>query len=178
MTSRIAKYPVAIPTGVDVKLAGQALTVKGKLGELHQDIHPAVKIAFENNELSFTANEGMDNSKALSGTMRSLANNMVIGVSEGFVKKLILKGVGYRAKIQGKLLHLTVGFSHPVDMDMPEGVTAECPTVTEIILKGADKQKVTQFAANIRSVRPPEPYKGKGIRYENERIVLKEGKKK
>lgn len=178
MASRIAKYPVVVPSGVDVKLAGQSLTVKGKLGELHQDIHPSVLVAFDNNEIKFTAKEGVDGSNAMSGTMRALANNMVVGVSEGFVKKLIMKGVGYRAKVQGKTLNLTVGYSHPVDMTLPEGVSAECPSATEIVLSGADKQKVAQFAANVRAVRPPEPYKGKGIRYEDERIVMKEGKKK
>lgn len=178
MVSRVAKVPVSIPSGVDVKLVGQALTVKGKLGELHQDVHPAVKALVEDNQIKVAPADSARESNALAGTMRALISNMVKGVSEGFEKKLVMIGVGYRAKASGKTLNLSVGFSHPVDMTMPEGVSVAVPSNTEIVLTGADKQKVAQVAANIRKVRPPEPYKGKGIRYDGEHIIKKEGKKK
>ena len=178
MVSRVAKNIIEIPTGVDLKVVGQGITVKGKLGELSQQINAAVKIVHTDNSIYFEpANERLE-SNALAGTSRALVNNMVRGVSQGFERKLLLVGVGYRAKAQGKTLNLTVGFSHPVNMDMPEGVAVETPSVTEIVIKGANKQKVCQTAANIRAVRPPEPYKGKGIRYDNEQVIRKEAKKK
>lgn len=178
MVSRVAKNPVILPSGVDAKFEDGVLNIKGKLGNLAQQIHPSVKFSINENTLSFSPADEKSSSNALAGTMRSLVNNMVIGVSDGFVRKLTLHGVGYRAKAQGKAINLAVGYSHPVDMDMPEGVTVETPSNTEIVLKGSDKQKVGQIAAEIRSVRPPEPYKGKGIRYSDEVIIKKEGKKK
>ncbi len=178
MASRVAKNPIPIPSGVEIKLAGQDITVKGKQGEMSLHVHPAVKVVQDEQELKVAAANDSRESNALSGTMRALINNLVVGVSEGFTKKLILVGVGYRAKAQGSKLDLTVGMSHPVVIDMPKGITVETPAQTEIVLKGADKQAVAQVAANIRAVRPPEPYKGKGIRYEGEHIVRKEGKKK
>jgi large subunit ribosomal protein L6 len=178
MVSRVAKHPIHIPSGVEVRLDGRLVSIKGKLGALKQEINDNVKVTFADNTLSFApANDALQ-SNALAGTSRALVNNMVKGVTEGFSCKLVLVGVGYRAKAQGKVLNLTVGMSHPVNVTMPEGVTVDTPTQTEIILKGADKAVVQQVAANIRDIRPPEPYKGKGIRYENERIVLKEAKKK
>lgn len=178
MASRVAKNPVQIPDGVEVKLAGQDLTVKGKLGELKRSIHPFVVIKQEDKALLLSAANDATESNAMAGTMRALVNNMVTGVSVGFEKKLQLVGVGYRAKAQGKKLNLTLGFSHPVDLEMPEGITAETPSNTEIVIKGADKQRVCQMASDIRELRPPEPYKGKGIRYEGEHIIKKETKKK
>lgn len=178
MGSRVANNPVSIPSGVEVKLAGQQLTVKGKQGELQQAIHDAVSIKQEDNALVFAAANDSTESSALAGTMRALASNMVTGVSEGFEKKLILKGVGYRANAQGKKLNLTLGFSHPVEVEMPEGVSVAAPSNTEVVLSGANKQQVCQMAANIRALRPPEPYKGKGIRYHDEHVVIKEAKKK
>ena len=178
MVSRVAKNPIEVPAGVDMKISGQAITVKGKLGELSQQINAAVKIVQADNAVHFEPANELLASNALAGTSRALVNNMVRGVSEGFQRKLVMVGVGYRAKAQGKTLNLTVGFSHPVNMDMPEGVTVETPSVTEIVLKGANKQKVCQIAANIRAIRPPEPYKGKGIRYDDEHVIRKEAKKK
>lgn len=176
--SRVAKNPVQLPSGVDAQLAGRQLTIKGKQGELSRTIHDLVTIEQQENTLQLAPVNESHESNALAGTMRALVQNMVTGVSDGFQCKLLLLGVGYRAKAQGKSLNLTVGLSHPVDITMPEGVTVETPAQTEIVLKGADKQLVKQVAANIRAVRPPEPYKGKGIRYEGEEIILKEGKKK
>lgn len=178
MVSRVAKNPIEIPAGVDMKVSGQAITVKGKLGELSRQINPAVKIVQADNAVHFEPANELLASNALAGTSRALVNNMVRGVSEGFQRKLVMVGVGYRAKAQGKTLNLTVGYSHPVNMDMPEGVTVETPIVTEIVLKGANKQKVCQMAAKIRAIRPPEPYKGKGIRYDDEHVIRKEAKKK
>lgn len=178
MVSRVAKSPVILPASVDARMDGSTLVVKGAKAELTQEIHSLVKLTIDNNTLQFSPVDQSAAANALSGTMRSLANNMVIGVSAGFSKKLILKGVGYRAKAQGNKLNLQVGYSHPVDMEMPQGVSVETPSNTEIVLSGADKQLVAQVAANVRSVRSPEPYKGKGIRYENEQIIMKEGKKK
>jgi len=174
--SRIANSPVQIPAGVDVKIADSAVTVKGKLGELTQAILSGVVVAEEDKQLVFKVSS--DEQDVAAGTMRALIANMVHGVSEGFERKLEMKGVGYRAKAQGEKLDITAGFSHPVQLAMPEGVKVETPSATDIVVKGADKQKVNQMAANIRAVRPPEPYKGKGIRYVGERISLKEGKKK
>lgn len=176
--SRVAKQPVIIPEGVEVKLNGQEITIKGKQGELARVINDAVAIAQEDNQLTFAQNEGFADANAQSGTARALVNNMVIGVSEGFVKKLILKGVGYRAAVKGSVVNLTLGFSHPVEHQLPDGVKAECPSQTEIILTGNDKQVIGQTAANIRAYRAPEPYKGKGIRYADEIVRTKEAKKK
>lgn len=178
MASRVAKNPITIPTGVDVKVLGQDVIVKGKLGELKEVVPALVKVVHSDGHVQLTAVNDSIESDALSGTMRANIQNMIVGVSTGFTKKLMMIGVGYRAKVQGSSLDLSVGLSHPMVMEMPEGVTVECPTNTEIVLKGANKQLVCQVAANIRAVRPPEPYKGKGIRYENEHVALKEGKKK
>ncbi len=176
--SRIAKKPVVIPQGVDVSLGGALLTVKGKLGEMSQAIHSLVSASVADNEITFSVTEESQAAKAMSGTMRALVSNMVEGVSQGFTRKMLMVGVGYRASVQGKVLNITAGFSHPVTVDFPEGITIETPSNTEILVKGCDKQKVAQVAANIRAIRPPEPYKGKGIRYDDEQIILKEGKKK
>jgi large subunit ribosomal protein L6 len=175
--SRVANNPVTIPSGVEINIAGQTVTVKGGKGSLSHVIHPAVQISREENVLKFTHND-MDNANALAGTTRALLNNMVTGVSQGFEKKLQLVGVGYRAQAQGKVLNLTLGFSHPVEFPVPEGITIETPSQTEVVVKGTDKQVVGQVAANIRAYRPPEPYKGKGIKYSDEQIVRKEAKKK
>lgn len=176
--SRVANNPVTIPSGVEIILQGQSIQVKGGKGNLALDIHPAVEVTQDNNELKFRARKLVANSNALSGTMRSLVNNMVTGVSQGYEKKLNLVGVGYRAQLQGQKLNLTLGFSHPVEFVVPEGVSIETPSQTEVVIKGTDKQQVGQVAANIRRFRPPEPYKGKGIRYADEHIVRKDAKKK
>lgn len=175
--SRVAKAPVAIPSGVDVKYADQVLTIKGSKGTLTQAIHTDVELAQADNELTFAPANDKD-AWAMAGTMRALVNNMVTGVTEGFEKKLQLVGVGYRAKSQGNKLDLSLGFSHPVVYEVPKDITVETPSNTEIVLKGADKQVLGQVAAEIRSFRPPEPYKGKGVRYADERIIRKEAKKK
>jgi len=176
--SRVAKAPVTLPAGVEVNVSDAQITVKGKQGSLDLDLHSSVAIKQEENVLTFAPADGGKKSNALAGTFRSLVNNMVTGVSQGFEKKLILQGVGYRAKATGSTLNLTLGFSHPVDYELPEGVTAETPTQTEIVIKGLDKQKVGQVAAEIRGYRPPEPYKGKGVRYADENVRRKEAKKK
>lgn len=176
--SRIANKPVEIPSGVDVNLSGQSVSVKGKNGNMSMQVHEHVQVKHEDNMLNFVGKEGVDGSVAMAGTMRSLADNMVVGVSQGFEKKLELIGVGYRAQAQGSKLNLTLGFSHPVIYDVPEGITIETPSQTEIVVKGADKQKVGQVSADIRAYRPPEPYKGKGVRYSDERVIRKEAKKK
>jgi large subunit ribosomal protein L6 len=176
--SRIANAPVVIPTGVEVNLNGAALSVKGSNGAMDFNINELVEASMEDGSLVFKAKKADRSSVAMAGTMRALANNLVTGVSKGFEKKLELVGVGYRAQVQGKKLNLTLGFSHPVEYDIPEGVTIECPSQTEILVKGADKQKVGQVSAEIRAWRPPEPYKGKGVRYADERIIRKEAKKK
>jgi large subunit ribosomal protein L6 len=178
VASRVAKNPITIPAGVDVKVSGQDVTVKGKLGELKEIVPALVKIDHADGHIKLSASNDTIESDALAGTMRANIQNMVHGVSTGFTKKLVMIGVGYRAKVQGSSLDLSVGLSHPMVMEMPQGVSVECPSNTEIVLKGANKQLVCQVAANIRAVRPPEPYKGKGIRYENEHVALKEGKKK
>ncbi len=174
--SRIAKQPVEIPSGVDVKLNGQHLAVKGSKGEMSMNIHDDVCVECSDNEI----NVQLEKTKniAMAGTMRSLINNLVIGVSAGFEKKLELVGVGYRAQVKGSTLNLSLGFSHPVNYPIPEGVKVETPSQTEVVITGADKQKVGQVAAEIRAYRPPEPYKGKGVKYVDERIVRKEAKKK
>lgn len=176
--SRVAKSPVALPSGVTVDIKGQLVSVKGGKGNLQQEIHPSVEVKVEDGQVLFAPKEGEPNGNALAGTMRSLVNNMVQGVANGFEKKLQLVGVGYRAKAAGKTLDLTLGFSHPVVFDIPEGITIETPTNTEVIVKGVDKQLIGQVAANIRAYRPPEPYKGKGVKYEDEVIRRKEAKKK
>ena len=176
--SRVAKNPVVVPAGVEVKFGTELLTIKGKNGELSMPLHQEVKVALEEGQLTFAAADGSTRANALSGTVRALVNNMVKGVSEGFEKKLQLIGVGYRAQAQGKTLNLSLGFSHPVVYELPEGVTAATPSQTEIVITGADKQAVGQVAAEIRGYRPPEPYKGKGVRYVGEHVVMKETKKK
>ena len=175
--SRVANNPVTIPSGVEVNIAGRSVTVKGGKGSLTHEVHPAVEISQQDNVLKFSP-KAVDNADALAGTTRALLNNMVTGVSQGFEKKLQLVGVGYRAQAQGKVLNLTLGFSHPVAFSVPEGITVETPSQTEILVKGTDKQQVGQVAANIRAYRPPEPYKGKGVKYADEQIVRKEAKKK
>lgn len=176
--SRVAKNPVNVPAGVEVKFGTHNLTVKGKNGTLTLALVGNVKIELDDNQLSFSATDGSKQANALSGTLRSIVANMVKGVSEGFEKKLQLVGVGYRAQAQGKSLNLSLGFSHPVVYDMPEGVSVQTPSQTEIILSGADKQVIGQVAAKIRAFRPPEPYKGKGVRYVDEVVLMKEAKKK
>lgn len=174
--SRVANYPVQLPSGVEVKLNDRDLTVKGSKGSLDFTLHDGVDVSLEDNILRVAYDS--DKFKALAGTTRALLNNMVKGVSEGWEKKLVLNGVGYRAKASGSSLNLTVGLSHQVDYELPEGVSAETPSQTEVVVKGIDKQAVGQAAAEIRAVRPPEPYKGKGIRYADEHIRRKEAKKK
>jgi len=176
--SRIAKAPVTLPAGVEVKISESAITVKGKQGTLDLDLHASVAINQEENVLTFAPKTEEKQARALAGTFRSLVSNMVTGVSQGFEKKLVLQGVGYRAKATGSTLNLSLGFSHPVDYELPEGVTAETPSQTEIVIKGVDKQQVGQVAAEIRGYRPPEPYKGKGVRYADENVRRKEAKKK
>ncbi|MBE8216009.1 MAG: 50S ribosomal protein L6 [Endozoicomonadaceae bacterium] len=176
--SRIANQPVDIPADVEVNLASNQLMVKGKKGSISLDVQSSVEVKKNENQLLFKARDGSKVANAMSGTMRSLANNMVNGVSIGFSKTLQLQGVGYRAQLQGKKLILTVGYSHPVEYFFPEGVTIEVPNQTEVIVSGIDKQLVGQTAAEIRDYRKPEPYKGKGIRYLNEQIHRKEAKKK
>jgi large subunit ribosomal protein L6 len=176
--SRIAKAPVDIRTGVEITIAGQEVTVKGSKGTLTRLFNNAVEVVQEENQLKALPREGFANHWAQAGTARALLEQMVVGVTDGFEKKLQLNGVGYRAQAQGSKLNLTVGFSHPVVYMMPEGITIETPTQTEIIVKGTDKQVVGQVAANIRAYRPPEPYKGKGVRYADETVRRKEAKKK
>lgn len=176
--SRVAKAPVTLPTGVTVTQNGQVVALKGKNGELTINVNPAVEIVVEGNVLRTVPREGFENADAQAGTARALLNNMVTGVSEGFTQKLELVGVGYRAKAEGKVLNLSLGFSHPVAFEVPNGITIETPTQTEVVVKGADKQLVGQVSANIRAYRKPEPYKGKGVRYANENVRRKEAKKK
>ena len=176
--SRIAKMGVTVPAGVDVQIKEDQIMVKGSGGELKLAPSALVKISAADGKLSFTPVDESREANAMSGTMRQLVNNMVVGVSKGFEKKLNLVGVGFRAQAQGTKLNLQVGYSHPVNIEMPQGVTVATPTPTEIVVKGANRQVVGQIAAEIRDVRPPEPYKGKGIRYSDERVVIKETKKK
>jgi large subunit ribosomal protein L6 len=176
--SRVANNPVAIPEKVDVTINAGEISVKGPLGTLSRKLSPSVQVKKVENRIEFAAIDGSQLANALSGTVRALVSNMVVGVSQGFEKKLALVGVGYRAQAQGDKLNLTLGFSHPVVHALPKGVKAETPTQTEIIIKGADRQQVGQVAADIRNYRSPEPYKGKGVRYVGEQIVLKETKKK
>jgi len=174
--SRIGKAPIAIPAGVDVNTSEGIVTVKGAKGELSLNLVSGIELKQEDGQLSVEIGDN-DKLSAMSGTTRALINNMVIGVSNGFEKKLSIIGVGYRAKAQGRSLNLQLGFSHDINYDLPEGVSVETPTQTEIVVRGADKQSVGQVAANIRSFRPPEPYKGKGIRYTGEYVVRKQAKK-
>jgi large subunit ribosomal protein L6 len=176
--SRVADNPVTFPSSVEIKEDGQLLTVKGSRGTLEHRVHDLVKVSREDGELKVSARDASKRANALAGTTRALVNNMVIGVSEGFEKKLELVGVGYRAQAKGKVVNLALGFSHPIDYELPEGITAETPSQTEIVIKGNDKQQVGQVAAEIRAFRPPEPYKGKGVRYSDEHVVRKEAKKK
>lgn len=176
--SRVARIPVTLPAGADVQLADETITVKGPLGTLMQQRNPQVAISKEGSQLVFAAADESREARAMSGTMRALVANMVQGVTQGFQKKLTLVGVGYRAQAQGQSLNLSLGFSHPVVHRMPEGIKVETPTQTEIVIRGIDKQRVGQVAAEVRAYREPEPYKGKGVRYADEVVVLKETKKK
>ncbi|MBS1191113.1 MAG: ribosomal protein [Rhodocyclaceae bacterium] len=176
--SRIGKNPIALPAGVEVKIGEEQITVKGPLGTLATASHPAVKVAVEGQEVVCSKVDSAANGAAMWGTMRANLNNMVNGVSKGFEKKLQLVGVGYRAQAQGDTLNLTLGFSHPVAHKMPAGIKVETPTQTEILIKGIDRQLVGQVAAEVRAYRKPEPYKGKGVRYADEVVVIKETKKK
>jgi large subunit ribosomal protein L6 len=176
--SRVAKKPVELPSGVEIRIDGQVVTVKGGKGSLKHTVHRSVAVRQEDNVLTFEPKDGSKTAVALTGTTRALVDNMVKGVSAGFEKKLQLVGVGYRAQAQGQKLSLTLGYSHPVDYAVPEGVTVETPSQTEVVVRGADKQAVGQVAAEIRAYRPPEPYKGKGVKYADEIIVRKEAKKK
>ena len=176
--SRIANSPVELPAGVEVKLEGQDLTVKGGKGSMALAINNRVEVKQDDKVLTFAPKDKAKKSVALAGTTRSLVNNMVFGVSTGFERKLVLNGVGYRTKVSGRTLNLVLGFSHDVNYDLPEGVSAETPSQTEIVLKGADKQLLGQVASEIRAFRPPEPYKGKGVRYAEEYVRRKEAKKK
>ncbi|MGV6858658.1 MAG: 50S ribosomal protein L6 [bacterium] len=176
--SRVAKSPVVIPAGVEVNVSGQEITVSGKEGKFDFSVHPHVVASIADGQVSFEPANGKGAYMAMAGTMRSLVNNMVKGVSQGFEKKLQLVGVGYRAQSKGKTLSLALGFSHPVEYAVPEGIKIETPSQTEIVIKGADKQLVGKVAADIRAYRPPEPYKGKGVKYVDEHIVRKDAKKK
>ena len=176
--SRVGKMPVTIPQGVDVSINNTQISVKGTGGTLSIAANALVKVVNEAGQVTFAPADDSREANAMSGTLRQLVNNMVTGVTKGFEKKLTLVGVGYKAAAQGSKLNLAVGYSHPVNMDMPEGIKVETPAPTEIIIKGADRQRVGQVAAEIRAIRPPEPYKGKGIRYSDEKITIKETKKK
>ena len=174
--SRIGKKPVEIPAGVDVTIDGSTITVKGSKGTLTRTIHQKMTVEKKDNEIIVTRPDDTNESKALHGLTRSLIHNMVVGANENFKKELEINGIGYRAELQGKNLNLKVGYSHDVTMTPPEGITIEVPAPNKIVISGADKQKVGQYAANVREVRPPEPYKGKGIKYVDEHIRRKEGK--
>lgn len=176
--SRIAKAPVIIPSDVDIKLEGNNMTVKGSKGQLSFDFNSAISVEITDNVISMQWNKDDKNATAQAGTARAIVSNMVTGVSAGFERKLTLIGVGYRAQAKENILSLSLGFSHPVDFEVPVGVSVETPTQTEILVKGSDKQQVGQVAAKIRAYRPPEPYKGKGVRYADEHVARKEAKKK
>ncbi len=176
--SRIAKQPIPVPQGVEIKMSAGTVTVKGGKTTLQHVLHPSVRLEQQEDVLAVSAKDGSREADMQAGTARALVNNMIVGVSQGFERKLELKGVGYRAQVQGENLNLTLGFSHPVVFPIPEGVSIEAPSQTELVIKGADKQQVGQVAANIRAYRPPEPYKGKGVRYADETVILKEAKKK
>jgi len=176
--SRVGKNPVAVPQGVDVQIKEDQISVKGAGGQLSLTQNALVKVVLQDGKLTFAPSDESREANAMSGTMRQLVNNMVVGVSKGFEKKLTLVGVGFKAAAQGSKLNLAVGFSHPVNKEMPAGITVATPVPTEIVIKGADRQRVGQVAAEIRAIRPPEPYKGKGIRYADEKVTIKETKKK
>ena len=176
--SRVGKLPVIVPAGVEVSVKDSTISVKGTGGTLQLTLNSLVTLENAAGKLSFKAANDSREADAMSGTMRQLVNNMVVGVTKGFEKKLNLVGVGYKAQATGAKLNLAVGYSHPVNFDMPAGITVATPTPTEILIKGADRQRVGQIAAEVRAVRPPEPYKGKGIRYADEKITIKETKKK
>lgn len=176
--SRIAKYPVELPKGVEATISAGQIVVKGPLGTLTQELTGDVLVRQEDNKLTFAVANDSRHAKAMSGTVRSLVNNMVTGVSKGFERRLNLVGVGFRAQVQGDALKLQLGFSHDIVHQLPAGVKAECPSQTEIVIKGADKQVVGEVAAKVRAYRKPEPYKGKGVRYADERVIIKETKKK
>ncbi|MEQ4619469.1 MAG: 50S ribosomal protein L6 [Corticimicrobacter sp.] len=176
--SRIAKYPVELPKGVEANITAEQITVKGPLGTLSQPLSGDVEIKLEDGKLNFAVANETRHAKAMSGTLRALVNNMVTGVSKGFERRLTLVGVGFRAQVQGEALKLQLGFSHDIVHPLPVGIKAECPSQTEIVIKGSDKQVVGEVAAKIRAYRKPEPYKGKGVRYADERVVIKETKKK
>ena len=176
--SRVGKMPITVPQGVDVSISAEQIVVKGALGTLVRAANPLVSVNKEDGKLVFVGVADAPGADAMSGTMRALVANMVNGVTKGFEKKLTLVGVGFRAQAQGAKLNLQIGFSHPVVKDMPAGITVTTPTQTEILIKGSDRQVVGQIAAEVRAIRPPEPYKGKGIRYADEKVSLKETKKK
>ncbi|MAM87676.1 50S ribosomal protein L6 [Allohahella sp. A8] len=176
--SRVANNPVQIPSGVTVTIDNSNVAIKGSKGQLELTLHHIVDVKHEGDQLIFASANSAKQSRALAGTMRSLVNNMVTGVSQGFERKLELVGVGYKAQAKGNVLGLSLGYSHPIDYQLPDGISAETPTQTEILLKGIDKQKIGQVAAEIRALRAPEPYKGKGVRYAGERVAIKEAKKK
>jgi len=175
--SRVANNPVELPSGVEFSVADNTVTIKGSKGQMQHKLHPLVSVSQEGTQLKMVKNDDSKTANALAGTTRALLQNIVTGVSVGFERKLTIIGVGYRAQVQGKVLDLTLGFSHPVKFKIPEDITIETPTQTEIVIKGFDKQKVGQVAAIIRAFRPPEPYKGKGVRYADENVVRKEAKK-
>lgn len=175
--SRIANYPVNVPGGVEVSITGNDIRIKGSKGELMLAVHQHISVVLEDKQMVISVRNNSKSANALSGTTRALLQNMVTGVSQGFERKLEIIGVGYRAQAQGKILNLTLGFSHPVAFEIPEGISIETPSQTEILIKGIDRQKVGQVAANIRAYRPPEPYKGKGVKYSGEQIIRKEAKK-
>jgi large subunit ribosomal protein L6 len=176
--SRVAKAPIVIPKGVTVEIAGQSVTVKGAKGTLGWNVHPTVSVSQEDGVVAVAPAEGQASAWAMAGTTRAVLNNMVVGCGSGFTRKLTLVGVGYRAQAKGDVLSLSLGFSHPVDYPVPEGITVVTPTQTEIVVSGADRQRVGQVSAEIRGFRPPEPYKGKGVRYADEDVLRKEAKKK
>ena len=176
--SRVGKMPIAVPQGVEVKIADEQITVKGANGTLTRKLHPLVEVRNDGGSISFVPADESSAADAMSGTLRALVANMVGGVGKGFERKLTLVGVGFRAQAQGSKLNLQIGYSHPVVKEMPAGIEVTTPTQTEIVISGADRQAVGQIAAEVRAFRPPEPYKGKGIRYAEERVVLKETKKK
>ncbi len=175
--SRVAKMPIELPAGVEVKVSGQSVQIKGAKGQMNHEVHVLVGVDVADGQVRVSAKSESQAANALSGTTRAVLANMVTGVAKGFERKLEIFGVGYRAQVQGKKLNLSLGYSHPIEFDIPEGITIEAPTQTEILIKGIDKQRVGQIAAIIRAYRPPEPYKGKGVRYGGEKIVKKEAKK-
>jgi len=176
--SRVAKAPITLPKGVTVEIAGQHVMVKGAKGSLEWTVHPTVAVCQEDGQIKVAPAEGQESAWAMAGTTRALLNNMVTGCGTGFTRKLTLVGVGYRAQAKGDVLNLTLGFSHPIDYPVPAGITIETPSQTEILVSGADRQRVGQVASEIRGFRPPEPYKGKGVRYADENVLRKEAKKK